>query len=1172
MKLKKKNILAIAILTVAGLFGTASAVVNQKVNEEPIAEKAEAATTSTVYFAISNSDIGSGKKIRLKIYMNEKWEYESWYDSSDTGKTYYGKKILSYTFTDKWDGIGFLQFVKCNSDNSIDSYLDNPFGPAWTTPSVYSGKMWVHNESGWKTYSYDTNPTYTLYIDATNWSSIGNNIPYCHYWNEGLYASYSDISGSNITSVSGGGTYSNKKWWAFTISPYRDDSLTFLFAYNNYDMQTANISFSANNTVYYVSGTKSATPESSFTSDGIIYKVVKNKKLASASATTLGTDYVLGGESYQTQSLPGAVTGYNTPTQWSTNADGTGTKYTPGDDWINNISSNKTLYAYYSAKTMTVTLNRQSGTGGSSSITATYASAMPSITLPTRNGYDFGGYFTSTGGGGTKYYNADGSSAKNWDKTSGTTLYAYWTAATYTITVNLDGGEGVSNSSYTFSTSAQTVTLDAPTKEGKDFAGYIVTTQPTSGTITVAGDNVTLNIPANTYGNFAVTAQWSDGTYTITYNANGGSTSAPSSQNPGVGVAVTLATYSGTKTGYTFTGWNTNSSGTGAHYDAGGEYTPSVAKDGTLALFAEWTVNSHTLTWDFNGGTATGYSPASGSVNYGTAITKPSSITKTGYTLSSWDGYVATMPDEDLTITANWSANTYTVSLDNQSATTAGATSVTATYDSDMPSIAANLPAKTGYTFGGYYSATGGSGTQYIKADGTSARTWNIADDTILYAKWTINTYTITYDRNQGDGSAQATQPKNYGENVNALTPGSDPLTASAWNASQYHYFSHWNTEYDDSDITINAGGTISSNEDFTLYYIEKWYEYRYTINGGSPVYMTADSSASGALRQFAPASAQELPLHGILNFQVNRHDGNGWVDISVNYESGGNYNTTTGIQLATNDTIFLKLCENEVYNVWVPGISERTIMITNASGSTPYSMKGNGDAECVTVGYVYATKGDMLQAEYKGGGYKVWLDTGSTGFENTGDSYAESSGVRCTESGAYTVYLKKGDGEWHNVWIARDEQASAKHYAQQFNTALSTICEGVVSGTKDLDDIQDAWGTSSTGLYGDFVNYSTETKKYFTGATSTSDADILACIAKYNYIENKYGTTALPNFMGRTDSYKAAISSFSPFSLFTDDEDNLSTIIIIAASGVALLSVTALSILVIKKRKNKEE
>ena len=88
---------------------------------------------------------------------------------------------------------------------------------------------------------------------------------------------------------------------------------------------------------------------------------------------------------------------------------------------------NKSYTANWTANQYTVTLDMQNGTGGSSSVTATYNSAMPTMTVPTRTGFTFGGYYTEENGGGTQYYNANGESTKNWDKASATTLYAKWT-------------------------------------------------------------------------------------------------------------------------------------------------------------------------------------------------------------------------------------------------------------------------------------------------------------------------------------------------------------------------------------------------------------------------------------------------------------------------------------------------------------------------------------------------------------------------------------------------------------------------------------------------------------------------------------------------------------------------------------------------------------------------
>ena len=94
-----------------------------------------------------------------------------------------------------------------------------------------------------------------------------------------------------------------------------------------------------------------------------------------------------------------------------------------------NSSSNSSSSSSSSSSTATsytVTLNKQGGSGGTSTITVKYGAAMPSATAPTRSGYVFGGYYSSTNGSGTKYYDSNMRSVKTWNKSSGATLYAYW--------------------------------------------------------------------------------------------------------------------------------------------------------------------------------------------------------------------------------------------------------------------------------------------------------------------------------------------------------------------------------------------------------------------------------------------------------------------------------------------------------------------------------------------------------------------------------------------------------------------------------------------------------------------------------------------------------------------------------------------------------------------------
>ena len=139
------------------------------------------------------------------------------------------------------------------------------------------------------------------------------------------------------------------------------------------------------------------------------------------------------------------------------------------------VTADVTLYAKWTANKYTVTLDRQGGTTGSTSATATYASAMPSITVPTRTGYTFGGYFTGTNGSGTQYYSNTGASSKNYDKTNALTLYAKWTANKYTVTLDRQGGTSGSTSVQATYDSA-IPTVNVPSKTGYDFNGYFTGT------------------------------------------------------------------------------------------------------------------------------------------------------------------------------------------------------------------------------------------------------------------------------------------------------------------------------------------------------------------------------------------------------------------------------------------------------------------------------------------------------------------------------------------------------------------------------------------------------------------------------------------------------------------------------------------------------------------------
>jgi uncharacterized repeat protein (TIGR02543 family) len=222
-----------------------------------------------------------------------------------------------------------------------------------------------------------------------------------------------------------------------------------------------------------------------------------------------------------------------------TATNGGGTQYYKADGTsahICDFTAATTLYAKWTANQYTVTFDTQGGDGGSTSATATYDAAMPAITVPTRTGYTFGGYYTATNGGGTQYYKADGTSAKNWNNTSATTLYAKWTINEYTISFDTNGGIPATIDAIRQDYNTPITAPADPTREGYTFAGW----SPALPT-TMPADDMT------------VTAQWTPIDYTITYHLNGGSvTTNPTIYNI---ETPTFTLKNPTKPGYTFIGW-----------------------------------------------------------------------------------------------------------------------------------------------------------------------------------------------------------------------------------------------------------------------------------------------------------------------------------------------------------------------------------------------------------------------------------------------------------------------------------------------------------------------------------------------------------------------------------------------------------------------------------------
>lgn len=282
---------------------------------------------------------------------------------------------------------------------------------------------------------------------------------------------------------------------------------------------------------------------------------------------------------------------------WYTAATG-GTQLSTSTTYTYYPTSATTVYARFSAKKYNITLDASGGTGGTGSVTATYDAAMPSATMPTRNGYTFKGYYDAQSGG-TQYYKADGSSAKNWDKTSNTTLYAQWTANTYEITYKDQGGSNFSGThesghptTHTYGTAT---TLKTASKTGYTFEGWYKESACTNKVTSLGATAYTANI--------TLYAKWTANTYTVHFDKN--ANEAKGSMDDQVftyGEQKELTKNAFILDKYSFIGWATTKDGEKAYDDQSKVNNLSSTDGATVTLYAKWEPKAtYTVTLDQTG-------------------------------------------------------------------------------------------------------------------------------------------------------------------------------------------------------------------------------------------------------------------------------------------------------------------------------------------------------------------------------------------------------------------------------------------------------------------------------------------------------------------------------------------------------------------------------------------
>ena len=411
---------------------------------------------------------------------------------------------------------------------------------------------------------------------------------------------------------------------------------------------------------------------------------------------------------------------------------------------------------------------------------------------------DTGNFFMWRGSNGKFYVPGDSVPADV------TALTVQWTDPTYAVTLHPNGGT-INNGNvteYIYGVGATLPTADDMTYTGHTFKGWYDNESLTGDPVTAIG--------GTEMGNKEYWAKWEINQYTITFDTAGGSEIAPITQD--YGTAIT-APADPTREGYTFTGWDTA--------------IPATMPAHNMTITAQWTVNQYTITFDTDGGSEV----APITQDYGSAITAPAAPTREGYTFTGWDKTIpATMPAGDMTITAQWTVNQYTITYDLDGGTAEGNPD---TYTVETDAFTLKNPTRPGYTFTGW-SGTGLTGEDNLTVTIPKGSTGNRS----YTAHWSLNTYSITYDLNGGTASGNPTSYTVESATITLNQPTKTGYTFTGWSGTDL-------TGEDNLTVTIPAGST--GDRSYTAHWSLNTYSITYDLDGGTasgnPDFYTVESS-----------------------------------------------------------------------------------------------------------------------------------------------------------------------------------------------------------------------------------------------------------------------------------------------------------------------------------------
>ena len=522
---------------------------------------------------------------------------------------------------------------------------------------------------------------------------------------------------------------------------------------------------------------------------------------------------------------------------WNTLADGTGTPYAVGAS-VPIATANVKLYAQWRAittpTTYKVTYDENGGTGTQTD--ANRYEYNDEVTVKNRGalintGHNFTGWNTKADGSGDPYV-----VGAKFNITADTKLYAQWVATenpadTYGVKYEANGGSGttpVDTTVYEENDEAIVQGKGNLTNTGNQFAGWNTAIDGT-GTAYSVGDSITIKGNVTLYAQWAITTNPAD-TYKVTYDNNGGAGTQTDNAIYDLNEEV-LVKGRGTilRMGYNFTGWNTETDGSGTSYAIGAKFNITV----NTTLYAQWvetmTPVTYKVEYDVNTGTGTQTDLLAYEANEEVTVKNKGGMTKAGYNFVGWntaaDGSgIPHAVNSKFNITANvklyaqWEeivapGTTYAITYygtdsDRGTAPVGG----TGYVSNDKATIKHHGDLeKDDHKFVGWNTQADGSGIAYAPGQEIT-----ITGNVDLHPQWEaitapVATYHVLYNRNNGQGTPPDDATA-YPSGTAVTVLGDNGMTRTGYT------FIGWNTEHDGSGTLYTAGATFNITKNTILH------------------------------------------------------------------------------------------------------------------------------------------------------------------------------------------------------------------------------------------------------------------------------------------------------------------------------------------------------------------